>query len=58
MLLVEAPVPLDHLPPAPDGPGDDVEQSARRAVAVITRELNELLTPMLDQLEAGVPAGP
>lgn len=56
-LLVQAPVRLDDLPPAPEGPnGNDVGEMARRAVAVLVRELNELLNPILDQLEADIPA--
>jgi hypothetical protein len=55
-LLVQAPVRLDDLPPAPDGPGAEVEQSARRAVTVLVRELNELLNPIVDQLETDIPA--
>lgn len=55
-LLVQAPVRLDDLPPAPDGPGDDVEQLARIAVTVLVRELNELLSPIVDQLETDIPA--
>jgi hypothetical protein len=55
-LRVQAPVPLDNLPPAPEGPDDDVAQAARRAVSVLVRELNELLIPLIDQLEAEVPA--
>jgi hypothetical protein len=57
MLQVEGPVPLDDLPPAPDGPGSSVAPAARRAVTVLVRELNELLAPMIGQIEAGVPAG-
>ncbi|MEU8086732.1 hypothetical protein AB0B57_24360 [Micromonospora sp. NPDC049101] len=57
MLQVEAPVPLDQLPPAPDGPDDDVATTARRAMVVLARELNDLLAPMIGQLDAGVPAG-
>lgn len=49
-LLVEAPVPLDDLPPEPEGPHDEVEQSARRAVTVLARELNALVAPILEQL--------
>jgi hypothetical protein len=56
LLLVEAPVRLDDLPPAPDGPDGELEETARRAVTVLVRELNDLLTPMIGQLEAGVPA--
>jgi hypothetical protein len=63
LVLVEAPVPLDHLPPAPAGPDASagpqgtVVATARRAVAVVARELNDLLAPIVDQLEAGVPSG-
>lgn len=56
-LRVDAPVPLDDLPPAPDGPDASVLPAARRAVTVLVRELNDLLTPMIHQLDAGVPAG-
>ncbi|MEU8354912.1 hypothetical protein AB0C27_02765 [Nonomuraea sp. NPDC048882] len=49
-LLVEAPVPLDDLPPEPEGPHEEVEQSAHRAVTVLARELNALVSPVLDQL--------
>lgn len=55
-LLVEAPLPLDSLPPAPEGPSDDIEGKARHAVTVLVRELNEILTPIVRQLEHGVPA--
>jgi hypothetical protein len=57
MLLVQAPVPLDELPAAPDRPDDELEQTARTALRVLVRELNELLAPMIAQLQAGVPAG-
>jgi hypothetical protein len=55
-LLVEAPVRLDDLPPAPAGPADDVAGTARRALIVLVRELNELLDPLLNQLDSDVPA--
>jgi hypothetical protein len=55
-LLVQAPVRLDDLPPAPEGPGGDVEGAARRAVTVLVRELNELLDQIVDQLETDIPA--
>jgi hypothetical protein len=51
LLLVEAPIRLDDLPGAPDGPNGELERTARRAVAVLVRELNELHTPMIGQLE-------
>ena len=57
LLQVEGPVPLGDLPPAPDGPDDAVVPAARRAVAVLVRELDDLLAPMIGQLETGAPAG-
>ncbi|MEV4385942.1 hypothetical protein AB0J68_09445 [Micromonospora sp. NPDC049580] len=41
---MEAPLPLEGLPPTPDGPDDDVAAAARRAVVVLARELNDLLS--------------
>jgi hypothetical protein len=58
LLLVEGPIRLDDLPAAPEGPQGEVELSARRAVTVVVRELNELLTPMISQLETPVPSDP
>ena len=55
-LLVQAPVRLDDLPPAPADPGDELSRRAQLAVAVVVRELNDLISPMLQQLEAGLPA--
>ena len=55
-LLVQAPIPLDCLPSAPADPGDDTPATARRAVGAVVRELNDLLTPMISQLEAATPA--
>ncbi len=49
-LLVEAPLPLDSLPAAPDDPAEVVD-NAVRAVNVLVRELNTLLAPMVRQLE-------
>ncbi|REE95749.1 hypothetical protein [Thermomonospora umbrina] len=51
MLLVDTPVPLDHLPAAPEGPDADVEETARHAVAVMVKELNDLVNPILRRLE-------
>jgi hypothetical protein len=56
-LVVEAPIPLADLPSAPEHRDDSVEHAARRAVVVIVRELNELLGPMLTQLDADAPTG-
>ncbi|MGH3303337.1 MAG: hypothetical protein ACRDOK_16970 [Streptosporangiaceae bacterium] len=55
-LFIQALVPLDRLPPAPTGSADDAPGTARRAVAAVVRELNDLLTPMVSQLEAVTPA--
>ena len=52
-LLVQAPLPLADLPEAPDGPGEGVAEAADRAVVVLVRQLNELLTPLVRQLEDG-----
>lgn len=51
VLLVDAPLPLDDLPPAPEGPGDEAAEAARRAIVVLVRELNALVGPILDQLD-------
>ncbi|GAA2416114.1 hypothetical protein [Nonomuraea africana] len=48
-LLVQAPIPLEELPPAPQGPHDGVEEAAHRALAVLVKELNALLAPVLDR---------
>jgi hypothetical protein len=50
-LLIDAPIPLGALPPAPDGPSDSLADTARLAVAVLVRELNELLNPIIRRLE-------
>jgi hypothetical protein len=55
-LLIQAPIPLDRLPPAPAGPAQDAPGTARRAVAAVVRELNDLLAPMIGQLETAAPA--
>jgi hypothetical protein len=55
-LLVQAPIPLDGLPPAPAGPQEEVSGRAQLAVSVLVRELNDLISPMVEQLEAGLPA--
>ncbi|WP_290870229.1 hypothetical protein [Hamadaea sp.] len=56
-LRMQAPIPLGGLPPAPDGPTDDLAGAARHAVMTIVRELDELLSPVLTQLELPEPAG-
>ncbi|GAA3987295.1 hypothetical protein GCM10023085_81710 [Actinomadura viridis] len=58
-LRVDAPVPLDRLPAAPEGPGDldgparpgEFAETAHRALVVMVAELNELLMPIIAQLE-------
>jgi hypothetical protein len=52
-LLVEAPLPLDSLPPAPENPTDDIGEEARHAVTVLVWELNQILTPIIRQLDCG-----
>jgi hypothetical protein len=54
-LTVEAPIPIDDLPCTPEHRDDRVEHAARHAVVVIVRELNELLGPMLSQLDSDAP---
>ncbi|WP_424535077.1 hypothetical protein ACOZ38_33595 [Sphaerisporangium viridialbum] len=50
-LLIDAPIPLDALPPAPDGPSASLPDTARLAVTTLVRELNALLTPIIRKLE-------
>jgi hypothetical protein len=50
-LLVDAPIPLDALPPAPAAPAQDLPDIAHLAVTVLVKELNELLGPIIRQLE-------
>jgi hypothetical protein len=54
---VDAPVPLDRLPAAPDPPtgpywADEAVESAHRALVVIVAELNALLGPIVARLDA------
>jgi hypothetical protein len=51
LLLIDAPLPLADLPPAPEEPGPELPELAIRAVSVLVRELNDLLGPMLGQLD-------
>ena len=56
---VDAPVPLDRLPAAPEMPTgprrrDEAAEAAHRALVVVVAELNELLGPVLARLDAGV----
>jgi hypothetical protein len=56
-LLIDVPVPLDALPPAPDGPSEALPRTAELAVAVLVKELNELLNPILRRLESAQAPG-
>ncbi|MCW2919229.1 MAG: hypothetical protein JWN52_7297 [Actinomycetia bacterium] len=56
-LLIDVPVPLDALPPAPDGPFKTLPQTAGLAVAVLVKELNELLNPIIRRLESAQAPG-
>lgn len=50
-LLVDAPVPLDGLPPAPDGAGETLAGTADLAVAALVKTLNDLVNPIIRRLE-------
>lgn len=50
-LVVDAPLPLDRFPAAPETPGRYFEEAARRAVSVVAEELNALVAPIITQLE-------
>lgn len=47
------PLPADGLPPAPDGPGDWIEDAAQRAVTVLCTELQHVVGSVLAVLENG-----
>jgi hypothetical protein len=51
LLVLDTPIPLDQFPPVPDEPSADLQELAQRTVAVLARELNDLLVPMLRQLD-------
>ncbi|TQS41999.1 hypothetical protein [Cryptosporangium phraense] len=53
--LVEAPLPLAGLPPAPEGPLDGFEEDAARAVTVLARGLDRILSPIVTALESSGP---
>lgn len=52
VLLVDVPLPLDDLPPTPDGPDQRFVQTAQRALLVLVRELNRLVGPVITQVDA------
>jgi hypothetical protein len=51
-VLVETPVPLDNLPQPPEGPVAGFEADAARAVGVLARALDRLLSPVVADLDA------
>jgi hypothetical protein len=51
-LLIQAPLPLGRLPDAPADPFDDVEDTARRAVVALAKELSDLVAPIIGRLGA------
>ena len=50
-LMVDAPLPLDRLPTAPEGPDEHLVATAQRAVTVLVDELNELLVSVIAGLD-------
>lgn len=52
-LRVDAPLPLERLPAAPDVPDERLPDSAHRALVVLVSELNDLLGPVISRLESG-----
>jgi hypothetical protein len=56
-LIVDAPVPPGGLPPAPEGPGDELPELAHLAVAAMVKELNALLNPIINRLETAQAPG-
>jgi hypothetical protein len=56
-LLIDAPIPLDALPPAPDGPSETLADTSRLAVTALVRELNGLLNPIIRRLETAQTPG-
>jgi hypothetical protein len=49
-IRVDAPVALAGLPMPPDDP-DEVQAAAQRAIVVLVRDLNDLIGPVIDQLD-------
>ncbi|WP_238011011.1 hypothetical protein KZZ52_29435 [Dactylosporangium sp. AC04546] len=52
-LLIEAPLPLEGLPVAPErtDSAEDIAAAAERAVTVLVRDLSDLVGPVLQQLD-------
>jgi hypothetical protein len=51
-LRAQVPVPLDGLPPAPNGPDGELALTAQQALTAVIRELNEIIAPIIARLEA------
>jgi hypothetical protein len=51
VLLVDAPLAVADLAPAPDGPGRDLPDLAASTVGVLVRKLNDVLGPMIGRLD-------
>ena len=51
VLLVDVPLPLDDLPPTPDGPDRLFAETAHRALLVLVRELNRLVAPLVTRMD-------
>ncbi|RCG32755.1 hypothetical protein DQ384_04575 [Sphaerisporangium album] len=56
-LVIDAPIPLNALPPAPGGPAETLPETAHLAVTALVRELNALLTPIIRRLETAQTPG-
>ncbi len=52
VLLIDVPLPLDDLPPTPDGPDQRFVETAQRVLQVLVRELNRLVGPVIAQVDA------
>ncbi|GAA0384303.1 hypothetical protein GCM10009530_39000 [Microbispora corallina] len=50
-LLAQVPVPFEELPPAPSGPDEHLAATAGRALAVLVRELDAVIAPIIAHLE-------
>jgi hypothetical protein len=55
VLYLDIPIPLDDLPPTPEGPDASLAVTAQHALATVARELNRFLGPVLAQLEGVAP---
>ena len=53
-LQMDAPIPMDDLPAAPDRPRADLPEIAHRALVILVRELDALLSPVVTHLDRGI----